>query len=46
MGALQAYVAESNEVLKFRLIRTEEDLDPNDEVDFEPAMSHQVYGEK
>ena len=46
MGALQPFVVESNEALKFRLIRSEEDLDPEAELDFEPEMSHQIYGEK
>ena len=46
MGVLQAFVADSNEVLKFRLVRNEEDLDPEAEIDFEPSMSHQIYGEK
>jgi hypothetical protein len=39
-------VVDSNEALKFRLIRTEADLDPEAEVDFQPSMSHQIYGEK
>jgi hypothetical protein len=46
MGALQAFVIDSNEALRFRLIRGEEDLDPEAELDFEPSMSHQIYGEK
>jgi hypothetical protein len=46
MGALQAFVVDSNDALKFRLIRGEEDLDSEVELDFEPAMSHQIYGEK
>lgn len=45
MGALQAFVVDSNDALKFRLIRGEEDLDSEVELDFEPAMSHQIYGE-
>ena len=46
MGALQAFVIDSNEALKFRLVRTEEDRDPDNDVDFQPEMTHQIYGEK
>jgi hypothetical protein len=46
MGVLQAFVSESNEVLKFRLVRNEKDLEPAADIDFEPSMSHQIYGEK
>ena len=46
MGALEAFVVDSNEALKFRLIRSESDLDPELEVDFPPEMSHQIYGDK
>lgn len=46
MGALEAFVADSNDVLKFRLIRSESDLDPAADGDFPPEMSHQIFGEK
>jgi hypothetical protein len=46
MGALQAFVIDSNEALKFRLVRSEDDLNPEAEVDFQPEMSHQIFGEK
>ena len=47
MGGLEAYVIDSNEALKFRLLKTQQDLEVADSgCDFEPLMSHQIYGEK
>ena len=47
MGGLEAYVIDSNEALRFRLLRTPQDLEVADsDRDFEPFMSHQIYGEK
>ena len=47
MGGLEAYVIDSNEALRFRLLRTPQDLEASDsEADFEPGMTHQIYGEK
>jgi len=46
MGGLEAYVIDSNEALRFRLLRTPQDLEASDsEADFEPGMTHQIYGE-
>ena len=48
MGGLEEYVIDSNEALRFRLLKTPQDLEveDSDEIDFEPGMSHQIYGEK
>ena len=47
MGGLEAFVIDSNEALRFRLLKTPQDLDASDsEDDFEPAMTHQIYGDK
>ena len=57
-GGLAAYVADSNEALRFRLIRTSQDLKKVIENDgkedetgqswsqFAPEMTHQIYGEQ
>jgi len=47
MGGLEAYVIDANEALRFRLLRTPKDLEDSDseDVDFEPGMTHQIYGE-
>jgi len=47
MGGMEAFVIDSNDALKFRLLKNASDadiVDPEDE--FEPVMSHQIYGEK
>merc|ERR1739838_198077 len=41
---LGQYVADSNEVLEFKLVRNPEDLE-NDGCSFKPEMTHQVYGD-
>ena len=47
MDGMEAFVIDSNDALKFRLLKNASDADiadPDDE--FEPVMSHQIYGEK
>jgi hypothetical protein len=51
MGGLEVFVVDANEALKFRLLRTPEDMssvegEDDIEREFEPAMCHQIYGEK
>ena len=47
MGGLEAFVIDSNEALRFRLLKTPQDLEVSEsDSDFEPFMSHQIYGEK
>ncbi|CAG5099875.1 Similar to Hat1: Histone acetyltransferase type B catalytic subunit (Mus musculus) [Cotesia congregata] len=41
---LQGYVVDSNEVLEFKLVRDERDLE-DAETSFAPEMSHQVFGD-
>jgi len=40
---LEDYVEDANEALKFKLVRTKEDLE-NDQF-FKPEMTHQIYGD-
>ena len=48
MGGLEAYVSDACEALRFRLLRIPQDIeDPENEgLDFEPGMTHQIYGDK
>ena len=47
MGGLEAFVIDSNEALKFRLLKRPSDVDtPESDDDFEPEMTHQIYGDK
>ncbi len=49
---LQEFVADANEALRFRLVRSGDDVqeatreDQDREGDFAPEMTHQIYGEK
>ena len=45
MGGLENFVVDSNEAIKFKLLKTAKDME-NAEIEFEPAMTHQIYGEK
>ena len=40
-SALQEYVVDANDVMHFKLVREEKDLD-NESLDFAPEMCHQV----
>lgn len=44
LGRLRSYVVDSNEVLEFKLVRDERDLEDK-ETSFLPEMSHQVFGD-
>ena len=47
MDGMEAFVIDSNDALKFRLLKNASETDivePEDE--FEPVMTHQIYGEK
>ena len=47
MDGMEAFVIDSNDAVKFRLLKNASDADivePEDE--FEPVMTHQIYGEK
>ncbi|CAN7980282.1 unnamed protein product [Ixodes pacificus] len=43
-GVLDAYVLSGNEVVEFKLVLNEDDLE-NDDIAFPPEMSHQIFGE-
>ena len=40
-SALQEYVVDANDVMRFKLVRQEKDLD-NESLEFAPEMCHQV----
>ena len=44
MGELEAFVTDSNEALKFKLLKNPQDAE-NDDVTFEPVMTHQIFGD-
>ena len=47
MDGMEAFVIDSNDALRFRLLKTVQDAEINDaEDEFEPVMTHQIYGEK
>ena len=47
MGGLEAFVIDSNEALRFRLLKSPQDVESAEsEQDFEPSMTHQIYGDK
>ena len=45
MGGLENFVVDSNEAIKFKLLKTAKEME-NADIEFEPAMTHQIYGEK
>jgi len=47
MGGLEAYVSDACEALRFRLLKTPQDIEEpeNEGLEFEPGMTHQIYGD-
>jgi len=43
-SALQEYVVDANDVMRFKMVRQEKDLD-NESLEFAPEMCHQIYGD-
>ena len=43
-SALQEYVVDANEVLRFKLVKSAEDMDDSS-LEFGPEMCHQTYGD-
>ena len=47
MDGMEAFVTDSNDALRFRLLKSVEDAENTEaEDEFEPVMTHQIYGEK